>query len=105
MASQQDNLMAGRAMGGRSERVTDFRQLEPTLLVNPPDDEQFAADARNGLAAGATTPDRLQGVLRARYPATVVRRRDLAGEQFVVWYVYRDGHWTAAGRLETQGET
>jgi hypothetical protein len=105
MASQQGNSMAGRAMGGRSERATDFRQLEPTLLVNPPDDEQFAAAARNGLAAGATTPDRLQVILRARYPATVVRRRDLAGEPFVVWYVYRDGHWTAAGRRETQGDT
>jgi hypothetical protein len=98
MASQQDNSMAGRAMGGRSDRVTDFRQLEPTLLVNPPDDELFASAARSGLAAGATTPERLQGILRVRYPATVVRRRDLAGEPFVVWYVYRDGHWTAAGR-------
>jgi len=35
--------------------------------------------------------------LRRSYPDAVVRPRDLSNEPYVVWYVYRDGHWVASG--------
>lgn len=68
-------------------------QTRPFLFLNPRDDVVFARAAWAGLLGGAITPDRLQAVLRARYPTAVVRERALSEEPFLVWYVYRDGHW------------
>ncbi|HEY7701322.1 MAG TPA: hypothetical protein VIB02_03345 [Candidatus Limnocylindrales bacterium] len=62
--------------------------------VFPRDDTDFVAlvDAEAIDAAG---PAALETRLRATYPDVIVRARDLAGDQTEVWYVYRDGSWTA----------
>jgi len=64
----------------------------PTLILNPVADRAFTRFAESQLDASDTV-DRLQELLRARYPAAVVRARRLSGERILVWYVYRDGHW------------
>ena len=66
-------------------------QQPPILVLNPANDEKFAAHAR-ALVDDATTPDELQAALRPVYSSAIVRSRDLAGED-EAWYVYRDGHW------------
>ena len=71
--------------------------MPPRLMLNPRDDEPFVATATHLVATGADTPQRLQEELRKRYPAAVVRRRDLVGEAGDVWYVYRDGRWVPRG--------
>lgn len=68
--------------------------MRPTLLVNPVTDRTFGAFAEHLLDEGAETPHEFQTRLRVRYPQAVVRARDIAAERRVVWYVYRDGHWT-----------
>jgi len=71
--------------------------LRPVLVVNPRTDVSFVAFAREQLdGRSEADPMALQGRLRARYPDAVVRVRVLANEPSVVWYVYRDGHWTPA---------
>src|SRR5690349_17569513 len=47
------------------------------------------------MALRSRTTDELQQRLRATYPRAVVRARGLHGDQTEVWYVYRDGSWTA----------
>ena len=42
---------------------------------------------------GVKTPSELEEQLRRHYPRVVVRPRELTGESFTIWYVYRDGHW------------
>jgi hypothetical protein len=63
----------------------------PTLIINPADDDEFAALVRSAVPA-APDPATLQASLRARYPSAVVRGRELAGDRDI-WYVYRDGRW------------
>lgn len=67
----------------------------PAIIRNPADDAAFEAAIEEVLDAGPLDPAALEAGLRARYPSAVVRRRELAGETAVVWYVYRDGRWTA----------
>lgn len=62
--------------------------------VFPRDDIDFVALV-DAAALEAATPVELERRLRARYPHVLVRARELASEQTEVWYVYRDGHWTA----------
>lgn len=64
------------------------------LILNPRRDEAFARLARELTVDLARTPEALQDALRLEYPFARVRPRVLAGEPDVVWYVYRDGHWT-----------
>ena len=72
--------------------------MSPVLVVNPRTDASFVAFAWEQLdGRPADEPTALQSRLRARYPDAVVRVRVLAHEPSVVWYVYRDGHWTPAG--------
>lgn len=65
----------------------------PTIVANPPGDAQFRALIDAFVLSGGQRAEDLEAALRAHYPAAVVRPRALAGEQFEVWYVYRDGHW------------
>jgi hypothetical protein len=62
--------------------------------VFPRDDVAFVAlvDAK---AVDSATPADLEDRLRDLYPRAVVRARDLEGDHTQVWYVYRDGSWTA----------
>lgn len=73
----------------------------PVLVVSPRDDAAFRELAEQLVADGVAAADALEVALRMRYPKTVVRARDLAGERAVVWYVYREGRWT--GQADTQG--
>jgi len=65
----------------------------PTLVLNPPDDQEFRSYAEECLESGINLPLALQDRLRPRYPRAIVRPRELAGEQAEIWYVYRDGRW------------
>jgi hypothetical protein len=69
----------------------------PTLVLNPPDDEAFRSYALGLVEGGALEPSTLEGRLRGRYPAAIVRPRELAGERAQIWYVYRDGRWVRHG--------
>lgn len=68
----------------------------PSLVLNPPDDEEFRSTALALVEDGAATPTALQAGLRRRYPRALVRPRELAGERTAIWYVYRDGRWVRA---------
>ncbi|HYN70809.1 MAG TPA: hypothetical protein VEX41_11475 [Candidatus Eisenbacteria bacterium] len=70
--------------------------------MNPSSDARFREMVDRFEAPGGSSPEDLETVLRTRYPAAVVRPRELAGERFEVWYVYRDGHWI---RSEADVET
>lgn len=65
------------------------------LTFIPKADDEFVALAQQ-LAQDA--PDRadFERQLRVRYPAAVVRPRDLSGEPASTFYVYRDGFWSGA---------
>jgi hypothetical protein len=65
--------------------------------VNPVGDDVFEGHARR-LAATSRDPAQLQARLRQSYAGAVVRRRELSGEMFELWYVYRDGSWSPAER-------
>ncbi len=67
--------------------------MSTTLVLNPRDDGRFVALAEALASDGADTPLELQERLRRDYPEAVVRARELTGEAFTIWYVYRDGHW------------
>jgi hypothetical protein len=71
--------------------------MRPTIIANPPGDRPFRGLIDGFLLSGGRRPEDLEVVLRARFPMAVVRPRGLAGEQFEVWYVYRDGHWIREG--------
>lgn len=70
----------------------------PTLVLNPPDDDEFRSSAERLVEDGVRDPSELQGQLRDRWPGALVRPRELAGEHAQIWYVYRDGHWVPGGR-------
>jgi hypothetical protein len=62
--------------------------------VFPRDDTDFVALV-DAIALSSGSPAQLEDGLRATYPRVVVRARDLEGDHTQVWYVYRDGSWTA----------
>lgn len=65
--------------------------------VNPRDDIEFVALV-DGLALTVERPQDLELALRQTHPRAIVRARGLSGDSVEVWYVYRDGSWTAPGR-------
>lgn len=67
--------------------------MSPTLVLNPRHDTDFVTFAEAIVSEGIDSPGALQERLRQRYPLVVVRARELTGEAFTIWYVYRDGHW------------
>jgi len=75
-----------------SARADDARR-RPMIVANPPGDQEFRQVIDRFLLAGGGEPRDLEATLRTSYPQAVVRPRELAGEHFEVWYVYRDGHW------------
>jgi hypothetical protein len=66
---------------------------EPLVVQNPSGDDRFRRAIERHLLEGTESPDGLQAALRHEFPRVVVRPRDLDGEDDVVWYVYREGHW------------
>ena len=70
--------------------------MAATLALNPRRDRSFVEFATE-LGIGIDNPAEMQERLRERYPAAVVRARDLSSETAVVWYVYRDGSWSVGG--------
>jgi hypothetical protein len=74
-------------------RAPSTPRPRPIVVVNPATDARFREMVDRFVANGGNNPEDLEAVLRTRYPAAVVRPRELAGERFDVWYVYRDGHW------------
>lgn len=67
--------------------------MRPALILNPRTDDVFAALALRLVDTGVDKPADLQRALREHFPATIVRARELDGEDRQVLYVYRDGHW------------
>jgi hypothetical protein len=69
--------------------------LRPVLVVNPRSDASFVEFVQMQVAGHPDDdPADLEGRLRERHPAATVRARVLSNEPMIVWYVYRDGHWT-----------
>ena len=69
--------------------------MRPILLVNPRTDLAFAELAREAMGTRPEAdPAVLESRLREQYPNATVHVRALSNEPTVVWYVYRDGHWT-----------
>jgi hypothetical protein len=73
------------------------RGTGPALFLNPADDLDFVNEVDRLMDDGLAEATELERRLRESYPQAVVRPRDLSNEPFVVWYVYRDGHWVASG--------
>jgi hypothetical protein len=67
------------------------------LVTNPAEDDVFAAFARLLVDHGTSSIEELQRRLRVAYPKAVVHPRELVDEPFLIWYVYRDGHWVLPG--------
>ena len=65
----------------------------PALFLNPADDLAFVGEVEGLMEAGVAEASELERRLRQSFPDAVVRPRDLSNEPFVVWYVYREGHW------------
>jgi hypothetical protein len=60
---------------------------------SPPSDAAFGTLAQALVSDGLEASPDLEARLRQRYPRARVRPRELSGEEAVVWYVYREGHW------------
>jgi hypothetical protein len=69
------------------------RAPPPLLLLNPSSDYGFRQLVHSVMGM-VDDPAALQTMLRLRYPLAVVRARELSGERYKSWYVYRDGRWT-----------
>jgi len=65
-----------------------------TYVINPRTDAEFASAVKTE-GQTVVSPADLQRRLRPAYPLVVVHARQLDGERWRVWYVYRDGHWIA----------
>ena len=77
-----------------SIRMADRWQVRPLLIVNPRSDVRFMQQVAELTGDAETDPAALQSRLRAEFPNTVVRRRELSSESTEMWYVYRDGRWS-----------
>lgn len=98
------NLRVGGALGmDWLSRATGPRVSEPMLILSPPDDHAFVAASRAAVGIGSS-PAQLELALRVLYPHAIVRRRELIGERFTIWYVYRDGHWVPPGTRRPDGQ-
>jgi hypothetical protein len=64
--------------------------VTPHLQLNPHGDERFAVVAES---VWRLAPRRQPRWSSAEFPRAVVHVRELAGEPWPIWYVYRNGHW------------
>jgi hypothetical protein len=71
--------------------------MRPTLVVNPSTDAVFVRFARRILDDGLTSITEYERRLQVKYPRAVAHPRLLSSEPVLIWYVYRDGHWTGPG--------
>jgi len=78
-------------------------QARPILVLNPRSDRSFVTFVNHVAQEDLTTAAALEARLREQFPRAVVRPRALSGEDLIVWYVYRDGHWTGDGRESEEG--
>ena len=79
--------------------------MRPVLVVNPRSDASFVEFVREQVAGHPDDdPVALEGRLRERHPSATVRARVLSNEPTIVWYVYRDGHWTLPETARTEEE-
>jgi len=63
----------------------------PRCICIPSNDLGFAEHVSRVLVTGLyQAPSELQDRLRRAYPTAVVRKRELSGEMWPTWYVYRD---------------
>jgi hypothetical protein len=93
MLASDQKVQSSRAWGGHpGERGMAMPHV---LRVNPRSDSAFVALA-DRVGPFCDRPEDLERHLRETHPATLVRVRGLSGEHIEVWYVYRDGTWTAA---------
>ena len=67
--------------------------LRRFLIINPRSDSTFVDFVNE--SAQAEAPEQLQTALRERFPHAIVRLRNLDGETFNAWYIYRDGYWVS----------
>jgi len=95
--TQIGEMSPARSCAGEQRLMVSEPELRPTLVVNPPDDDDFRSYAEALIEGGLSEPLMLQECLRRRYPLAIVRPRALAGERARIWYVYRDGHWVRSG--------
>ena len=79
----------------RVDRLQSAGGDGPALFLNPADDFAFVGEVERLMADAIDDAAELERRLRAAFPLAVVRPRDLSNEPFVVWYVYRDGHWVS----------
>ena len=77
--------------------------MAPTLILNPRHDTRFVSVAEAIVSDGVRTPSELEEQLRRQYPRVVVHPRELTGESFTIWYVYRDGHWISSPAAPPDG--
>lgn len=86
----------------------DDRPMPPHLVTNPADDHEFRHFAME-VVSGDGDPVAFLERLRQRYPLAAVHQRTLSGEPWLVWYVYREGHWigrsSQEGEIRDEGET
>lgn len=76
-------------------------QRRQHLITNPADDDEFHHFALSLRALRLERAD-FEIALQRRYAAATVHERVLSDEPWLVWYVYRDGHWV--GRTKREGE-
>jgi hypothetical protein len=81
--------------GARAHPAAVPQDPRPLLVTNPAHDREFAAAAESLLDEGILQIEDFRTRLRVGYPAVAVNLRELSSEPLIVWYVYRDGRWTA----------
>jgi len=88
-SAQASGPSRGHSLPGE---VTSFSP-RPILVTVPSEDREFENFVHIAYDHAPADPTSLQAALRTRYPEAVVQPRQLEGEPFTTWYVYRDGRW------------
>ena len=70
--------------------------MDAHLIINPITDKTFETDVLRAAEAHYERTDQLEAALRPMYPNIKVNNGVIEQDGRRRWYVYRDGHWTAA---------